>query len=775
LEFLEAAMNEQNHYIYEFGPFRLDAQKRVLSREGNPIKLFPKEFDTLLALVERSGAVLDKDELMRRVWGEVVVEESNLTTNISHLRKILGEKPNQHDYIVTVPGRGYLFVAGVRAAFDEVIVREHTRVTIEQEESSASSPDGGLQIMTTSAAALPYTQSPLPQPNHEQLSTAPSSLQQLKKPRPRALVAVGLLCIALGLAMVGLWLSKKGQTGNPVPFQQLTIAQLTTSTKATIAALSPDARFFVYANRIRGLESLLLGQVEGGEPIELRAAADVTYRSLKFSPDSSSIYYVVTGGEYERGALCKIAALGGVPEKLRENVSSKIDFAPDMKQFAHLRSSALIIGSTSGNSDRELISRPENLSFRAGSLSWSPDGKLMAIGASSSESGGRYEVFVVSVADGQIKRLTSMAWRDLLNIAWLPDGSGLVVVAEAQDEWDNVQLWHVSTINGTANKIAPDLEAYGSSISVSSDGGLLAAIQEPKLTSIWVGPADNLSQAKQVTFGSVGRRDGTQNLEWTPAGRLLYGAINRQSLSIWTMEADGNNQTQLTSAGYMDCHLSAPDDGSYMVFESNRSSVTEVWRARLDGTELRRLTTGGDNAKPHVSPDGKWIAYKSLREGLRTIWRITIDGRDPRRLADKYASFPRISPDGKLIACEYAAQLDARTQLAILPSEGGQPIKLFDFAPRANLSLGFRWTPDGKAVTYRDWNNGIWKQPLDHAEPNRLEGLPEEKLFLYSWSKDGKQFAFVRGSPVRDVVLIRELRGVQARSSESWSNLSPVK
>lgn len=135
MEFLEAAMNEQNHYIYEFGPFRLDARKRLLLREGEPVKLFPKEFDTLLALVERTGAVLDKDELMRRVWGDVVVEESNLTTNISHLRKVLGEKPNQHQYIVTVPGQGYRFVAGVRAVgFDEVMVRERTRVTLEQEE-----------------------------------------------------------------------------------------------------------------------------------------------------------------------------------------------------------------------------------------------------------------------------------------------------------------------------------------------------------------------------------------------------------------------------------------------------------------------------------------------------------------------------------------------------------------------------------------------------------------------------------------------------------------
>src|SRR5215203_3566379 len=116
-------MQEQNHYVYEFGPFQLDATRRLLLKKGEPVKLFPKEFDTLLVLVESNGELLEKDDLMNRVWQDTIVEDSNLTTNISHLRKVLGESRNRHDYIVTVPGRGYRFVAGVRQSFDEMIVR----------------------------------------------------------------------------------------------------------------------------------------------------------------------------------------------------------------------------------------------------------------------------------------------------------------------------------------------------------------------------------------------------------------------------------------------------------------------------------------------------------------------------------------------------------------------------------------------------------------------------------------------------------------------------
>src|SRR3954470_19543094 len=138
-------MSEQNHSIYEFGPFRLDAKKHLLLREGEIVPLKPKAFEMLLALVEGCGHLIEKDELMKRVWPGAVVEEGNLTFNISSLRKALGDDPRRHEYIVTIPGEGYKFVAGVRATFDELIVRESTSITVEEEEDSAIA-DGELQI-----------------------------------------------------------------------------------------------------------------------------------------------------------------------------------------------------------------------------------------------------------------------------------------------------------------------------------------------------------------------------------------------------------------------------------------------------------------------------------------------------------------------------------------------------------------------------------------------------------------------------------------------------
>ena len=101
---------------YEFGPFCLDGNKKLLWRDGEPVALAPKVLDTLLVLIEHRDRVVTKDELLERVWGGTVVEEGGLARNISILRKALGEKPDQHTYIVTVPGKGYRFVADVREA-----------------------------------------------------------------------------------------------------------------------------------------------------------------------------------------------------------------------------------------------------------------------------------------------------------------------------------------------------------------------------------------------------------------------------------------------------------------------------------------------------------------------------------------------------------------------------------------------------------------------------------------------------------------------------------
>jgi len=132
-------MNKEPKHFYEFGPYRIDPDRLLLLRENEPVSLPPKAFETLLVLVRHSETVVLKDDLLKSVWPDTFVEESNLAQNIFVLRKALGETAGENRYIATVPGRGYRFAEKVRLVpeQEEIVLqsRSITRVVIDKESS----------------------------------------------------------------------------------------------------------------------------------------------------------------------------------------------------------------------------------------------------------------------------------------------------------------------------------------------------------------------------------------------------------------------------------------------------------------------------------------------------------------------------------------------------------------------------------------------------------------------------------------------------------------
>src|SRR2546428_1710267 len=134
-------MSGRINQSYEFGPFRLDASERVLLRNGDVLPVTAKAFHTLLVLVENSGHIVERDELMQKVRPDTFVEEGNLSVTVPMLRKALGDNSGQPRYIATVAGRGYRFIAGVTAVpgdpSDLILVKQtRSQVVIEEEEEN---------------------------------------------------------------------------------------------------------------------------------------------------------------------------------------------------------------------------------------------------------------------------------------------------------------------------------------------------------------------------------------------------------------------------------------------------------------------------------------------------------------------------------------------------------------------------------------------------------------------------------------------------------------
>jgi DNA-binding winged helix-turn-helix (wHTH) protein/TolB-like protein/Flp pilus assembly protein TadD len=192
-------MFKQSKQLYEFGPFRLDVAERLFLKNEEPVALTPKAFEMLVVLVERSGHLVEKDELLKEVWRDSFVEESNLSQNIYLLRKALGEGANEHQYIETVPRRGYRFVADVRevvttdAGETDIILEQRTsaRILISEEDEPEKEIIGKVEEKS-SPALVANTGS-----NH---------------PNMTRLLIIGLVVLALGAAGLYFWMSKTGES-----------------------------------------------------------------------------------------------------------------------------------------------------------------------------------------------------------------------------------------------------------------------------------------------------------------------------------------------------------------------------------------------------------------------------------------------------------------------------------------------------------------------------------------------------------------------------------
>ena len=150
-------MLEQKQQIYRFDNYRLDVRNRELLRDGKPVALPGKAFDMLVVLVENRGRLIQKDELFSRVWPDQIVEESNLTVQVSAIRKALGERKEHPNYILTVPGHGYRFTGNLislDAEEEEVVIERHaiSRLTVETESSDAAENSLAKSLSTQNIA-----------------------------------------------------------------------------------------------------------------------------------------------------------------------------------------------------------------------------------------------------------------------------------------------------------------------------------------------------------------------------------------------------------------------------------------------------------------------------------------------------------------------------------------------------------------------------------------------------------------------------------------------
>jgi Tol biopolymer transport system component/DNA-binding winged helix-turn-helix (wHTH) protein len=732
---------EGQKQVYEFGEFRLDVKKRQLTRAGGVVPLYSKAFDMLLVLVQNSGRDLSKDELLEAVWPGQILEEANLTVTMSVVRKALGEKASQPGFVVTIPGHGYRFVTDTEkgpADFDSLIIDSETIAQVTVEEDLAAGD-----------VARP----------------APVKLLA-DGPRPRSIsryLLAGGAIVILAIAVMALywWRHAKPAMFNSLSSSKLTMHRFSTQAGVpTRVALSPDGKSLAYIQHFNGKDSVWLGRIDSNSSAPVYQQPEYWFGPLAFSADGANIYLIVRHGADQPAVLARLPILGGALTEVISRVDSAVSFSPQGKQVVFLRrdraakkTSLLIADASDGRNERLILQRGDPDDF-TGELSWSPDGKSIA--CSVRETTDRQRLIVVDVTSGSMRNLLDRDWDNIDNLAWLPDGSGLLALTRESAGERLRHIWLVSRSGGEARVITGDLNIFLQPVMSVSNEGELAVIQGHLNSDLSIAPSGDPRQARRVLQGVPPRYEGVDGLAWMANGDLLYTANIGDSQVIWAINNDGTNIRQLTptTPNVVDGNISATADGRYVVFQSNRSGKLEIWRANADGSNLTQLTRGGNDSEPGLTPDGKSIVYSSVRSGMTTVWRVSIDGGEPTQVTTSSSWLPAVSPDGKFIACfGYFGSILRR--LVLVPFNGGDPIKSFPIPENALLGRQrIRWSPDGKAVWYRAGEQGLLQQMLDEEGPKPVNAFDALKLHNFVWSFDGQNLAYASGPTVQEIILI---------------------
>lgn len=665
-------MSKQPGHFYAFGPFLLDASERRLLRGEEAIQLTLRQFELLWLFVQSGGHILTKNELIEKLWPDTFVEEATLTRSVSRLRELLAHNA-ESPYIETIPRQGYRFVAYV------------TRVAAE-EEPGVESPAPSLAV--GEQASLPARQdSPVE-------ARAPSILPRsaAKTKQHGRIAALAFAVLVLGLvagclltyrladrSKLSVSLSGKNEASLKTSMPEAVIIPFTTYPGIEeYPAFSPDGNQIAFV-----WDSHVYVKIVGTEkPLRLTNEAGF-YRAPAWSPDGRYVAFIRNSGE--QNTIIKVPALGG-PEIQLAKISPDgwgLSWSPDGKTLAisdknlpEERYGIFLLSLEDG--ERQRLTRPEQ-AYDDHPV-FSPDGRWVAFIRIAS--GNQTDLFIVPAEGGEPARLT-FDNRLISGLAWTADGKEIIF---SSNRGGPLSLWKISFAGGDPERVAAAGQ-YARSPSISRAGNRLAYIEAFDDTNIWRVEAPNsASRALTRSSGSPARLIYSTRLDHSPQispdGKKIAFISNRSGKdAIWLCDSDGANAVQVESDYRSGTPRWSPD-GRYIAFDSRKEETGNIYVVSREGGAPRCLTSGTSNEfMPSWSRDGQRIYFCSNDGGRPEIWKIPAEGGE-RVQVTKNGGFEAFeSPDGKFI---YYTKGRGPGGFYKLPVEGGEEIEIPQLANAGN-------------------------------------------------------------------------------------------
>ncbi|HEY0703698.1 MAG TPA: protein kinase [Candidatus Acidoferrales bacterium] len=634
-------------------------------------------------------------------------------------------------------------------------------------------PSGTLPPGSTTGQSFGSTQVP---------SSGVPSAQVTALPAPqssfpwRTVAKIAPLVIALiGVIALVIHMRDTGRHDGAAPsFSQMTITPITSNGNIHSATISADGKWLAYIQDEKNGHGVWVRQLGTGSTAQVVPGTPGEIFGIVFSLDGNYLYYNKAEPGNPVRTVFKVPSLGGSPVQVLVDADSPVSFAPDGKRFVfarqapQLKSSSLLIANSDGSGEKSLYTVHDPTVFSFQGPAWSPDGKVIAVAEAPKGDFSKYVVEVVAVDSGTPSQIGNETWFYPRQMAWLPDGSAIVFNSSATRTTSNPQIWSLTYPAGEKRRITNDLNFY-QGISITADGSTLATVQVTWTGSLWRANfgSSALSPPTQVTSG-IGRADGIGGVAWPTADRLLYEYYNSGSVRLASVGIDGNDARDVSvSSSSVPFWVSAcGTDGKYIVYGlRNESGGISIWRANLDGSGAKQLTTGLAGALPACTPDAQTVVYFEASDSP-ALMRVGIDGGAPSTIIKGEYLSPRVSPDGKFIATLNITDPLKPPKLAII-GLGGDVRATYDL-PGSVISQGegghkIEWTNDGRNIIFmedKDETTTLWAQPVNLTGAPAVTAKrimtfpPETTIWAFTLSPDGKQILFAQGRGLTDAVLI---------------------